>query len=166
MLEVIGQQVYMLRPFFSRGFSERVLLREISVPRPLLYCGMLIKPALNQYNWQKTFIQSLSFSLRYLNVLKLAPGLSTIGKNSGGARWRAFSTRDELRFLFHVFNKRWFLSMRKIIWQCFACKGQFNKSGNFSMIEIRDNLTLSNKSQREVKFEDHVFFSTFIVSWY
>ena len=26
------------------------------------------------------------------------------------------------------------------------------------MIEIRENLTLSKKSQREVKFKDHVFF--------
>ena len=40
-------------------------------------------------------------------------------------------------------------------------KGQFNKSGNFSMIEIRENLTLSKKDHSEVKFKDHVFFFYF-----
>ena len=55
-----------------------------------LYCWMLIKPALNHYNWQKTLfnLYRTTFSLRYLNVLKRAPGLSNVGKNSGGAHFR------------------------------------------------------------------------------
>ena len=155
----------MLRPFFSRGFGgTRVVERD-------LYCGMLIKPALNQYNWQKTFIQSLT---PYV-LITISQCFETRRRpldHREEFRRRAFTTATAIMsvmnyvfvILFHVFNKRWFLSMRKIKWQSFACKGQFNKSGNFSMIEIRENLTLSKKSQREVKFKDHVFFSTFIVS--
>ena len=125
MLGVIGQQVNMLRPFFSGALAERVLLREISLPRPLLYCGMLIKPALNQYNWQKTFIQSLS----YYVLITISQYFETRPRpldHREEFRWRAFSIATaimsvmnlacvqtspppsgkikRLRFLFHVFN--------------------------------------------------------------
>ena len=91
MLGVIGQQVNMLRPFFHGALAERVLLREISLPRPLLYCGMLIKPALNQYNWQKTFIQSLS----YYVLITISQYFETRPRpldHREEFRWRPFST--------------------------------------------------------------------------
>ena len=111
--------------FFHGALAERVLLREISLPRPLLYCGMLIKPALNQYNWQKTFIQSLS----YYVLITISQYFETRPRpldHREQFRWRAFSIATaimsvmnlacvqtspppsgkikRLRFLFHVFN--------------------------------------------------------------
>ena len=163
------KQVYLLRPFFSRGFSgTRVVERDFRTKSfTLLWdvnqtCVEPIQLAKNLYSIFNALRSHYDISMFWNSPQASRPS----GRIPAARIFDSYrnNERDELRFLFHVFNKRWFLSMRKIIWQCFACKGQFNISGNFSMIEIRDNLTLSKKSQREVKFKDHEFFSTFIVS--
>ena len=54
--------------------------------------------------------------------------------------------------------------MRKKLWQCFACKGQFNKFGDFTTIEIRENLTLSKKKSEGSANLKIMFFFVFLLS--
>ena len=137
MLGVIGQQVYRLRSFFSRGLSgTRVVERDFrSKTFTLLWdvnqtCVEPIQLAKNLYSIFIVRRSHYDISMFWNSPQASRPsGRIPVARIFDSYR---NNERDELRFLFHVFNKRWFLSIRKIIWQCFACKGQFNISGNFS----------------------------------